>query len=76
MWECPRCGQRSLIWQSDFMAEECGYMFNGIVTFFTCTNCGANVELSYELDDDDSEEQKEEEVTESGGDHQPDQSGD
>lgn len=41
---CPVCGGR-LIWQSDFTFEDCGYEGDGIVTFYTCINCDANVEV-------------------------------
>jgi predicted RNA-binding Zn-ribbon protein involved in translation (DUF1610 family) len=42
---CPACGKQTAIWQSDFDAEDVGYIEPGIVTFYTCSNCGAEIEV-------------------------------
>ena len=42
---CPNCSSYSLHWNSDAEAEECGYSVAGIVTFYHCANCGAEVEV-------------------------------
>lgn len=38
MFECPICGEKSLIWNSDFNAEDYGIESDGIVSVFTCSN--------------------------------------
>lgn len=53
MYECFNCGMKSVIWDSDFMFEECGYEGNGIVHFCHCENCGAEIEYRIPLDDDE-----------------------
>ena len=37
---CWFCG-KPLIWNSDFDKEDCGYEGEGIVTFLSCSGCGA-----------------------------------
>lgn len=43
MYECFHCGQRSVIWQSDFDAEDYGYEEPGIVHECLCSHCGARI---------------------------------
>lgn len=43
-YECFHCCTRSVIWDSDFSFEECGYEGEGIVHICHCTNCGAEIE--------------------------------
>lgn len=38
--KCGFCGGK-LIWQNDFDAEDLGYDKEGIVTYYTCSECGA-----------------------------------
>lgn len=45
MCECFCCSLSRVIWNSDFDAEECGYDRPGIVSFYTCQNCGAEYEV-------------------------------
>ena len=53
MFECFHCGQRSVIWDNDFDAEDYGYPIAGIVHCLHCTNCGAEIEyVIYEGEDD------------------------
>lgn len=42
--KCFNCGA-DLIWESDFNADEVGYEEEGIVTFYTCPNCGADYQV-------------------------------
>lgn len=56
MYECFHCCQKAVIWDSDFMFEECGYEGYGIVHFCHCTNCGAEIEYRIPLDDEESAE--------------------
>lgn len=51
MYECFHCGHRSVIWESDFMAEELGYEENGIIHICHCTNCNAEIEYFIPIDE-------------------------
>ncbi len=53
MYECFHCGQRSVIWQNDFMFEDLGYEGQGIVHICHCNNCGAEIEYYVPLDNND-----------------------
>lgn len=57
MYECFHCGERAVIWDSDFSFEDCGYDGEGIIHFCHCTNCGADIEyrISLEPKEDDSD---------------------
>ena len=44
LFYCPVCGLRAAVWQSDFDAEDVGFDAPGIVKYFTCSNCGAEIE--------------------------------
>lgn len=44
LFYCPVCGKRSAVWQNDFDADDAGYLVPGIVTFYTCSECGAEIE--------------------------------
>lgn len=54
MYECFHCGSRSVIWDSDFDAEDFGYEQQGIVHVCHCTNCGAQIQYTI-LDDEEDE---------------------
>lgn len=43
MYECFHCGHKSVIWDSDFDAEDVGYMEPGVVHMCHCGNCGAEI---------------------------------
>lgn len=52
MFYCFLCGHK-LIWQSDFTFEEYGYIGDGIVGVYTCSNsekCNTEFELKTPLD--------------------------
>lgn len=55
MKECVNCGKKSLMWQSDFDFEELGYEGEGIVSFYTCSNCGAEIECAVPINTTDKE---------------------
>lgn len=57
MYECFHCGERAVIWDSDFSFEDCGYDGDGIIHFCHCTNCGADIEYRISLGskEDDSD---------------------
>ena len=44
MYECFHCGQRSVIWDNDYMFEDMGYLGEGLIHLCHCTNCGAEIE--------------------------------
>lgn len=51
--ECFHCGERSVVWDSDFSLEDVGMEGNGIVQFCHRTHC--NAKILYILKDDDEE---------------------
>ena len=55
MWECFKCGNRSVVWSSDFDAEDCGYEQAGIVSYYTCSKCGSEYEVFEPLENDEEE---------------------
>lgn len=46
MYECFHCGEMTVVWDSDFSFEDCGYEGDGIVHFLHCANCGAEIEYA------------------------------
>lgn len=52
MSRCWYCGGE-LIWQSDFEYSDVYPEGEGIVTYLTCSNCGAEVEYSLRTDEED-----------------------
>ena len=52
MYECFNCGQRSVIWQGDFMFDEYGREGYGIVHTLRCTNCGADIDYYVPLEEE------------------------
>lgn len=50
MWKCGICGA-TLIWGADFDYEDYGLDGEGIVSTYTCPDCGATVEV-YVSDED------------------------
>lgn len=55
MFYCPACGQFTAIWQSDFDAEDVGYILPGIVSYYTCTNCHAEIEVYVPIEEEEDE---------------------
>lgn len=54
-YECFHCcSPHSVVWDSDFTFEDCGYEGEGIVHFCHCSECGAEIE--YRIPCDDGEE--------------------
>ena len=43
MYECFHCGQRAVIWQSDFDYDDYGLEGKGIIHECHCTACGADI---------------------------------
>lgn len=52
MCTCWYCGGE-LIWQSDFEYSDVYPEGEGIVTYLTCSNCGAEVEYSLRTDNEE-----------------------
>lgn len=42
---CPYCRQGVLRWMADSSFEECGYSGSGLVQFYECPVCGAEIEV-------------------------------
>ena len=57
MYECFNCGCRSVVWQSDFDAEDYGYEEPGIVHECHCENCGAQITYFVPLNAEEEEQQ-------------------
>ena len=51
MYECFHCGEKSVIWQSDFSFEDYGEEGEGIIHECMCTNCGALITYRIPIDD-------------------------
>ena len=57
MYECFHCcSPHSVIWDSDFSFEDCGYEGEGIVHFCHCTECGAEIEYRVPCDSGEDED--------------------
>ena len=52
---CYNCGSKNVIWGCDFDYEDYGYEGNGIVSNYSCTDCGAQIEVRVPIDDGDKE---------------------
>lgn len=52
MFECYCCRHMSVYWQSDEDAEDAGYTREGVVSFYTCGNCGAEIEVFMPTEDE------------------------
>jgi len=50
---CPRCSCRSAVWQNDFSNDDVGYDREGLVTFYTCSKCGSEIEVFTPEDDEE-----------------------
>lgn len=44
MYECFHCGERAVIWLSDFSFEDYGKEGEGIIHVCHCSNCGAEIQ--------------------------------
>lgn len=53
--KCYLCGGE-VIWQFDFMFDECGYEGDGIVSFYTCRDCGADIEVRKTIGEETDED--------------------
>ena len=42
-FNCYVCGEKSVIWDCDYDAEDFGYDYPGIVSCYHCINCGAEI---------------------------------
>lgn len=55
MFECFRCGCKSLVWQNDYDTEDFGYEGEGIVSLLTCSNekCRSEVQVTTFFENDE-----------------------
>lgn len=49
-YRCFNCGAFTVVWDSDFSFEDCGYIGDGLVHMLHCNNCGAKIE--YRISDE------------------------
>lgn len=57
MYECFHCGERAVVWDSDFDYSDYGLEGGGIVHVCHCTNCGASIEYYVPCDvEEDNDE--------------------
>lgn len=49
MYECFHCGNKSIIWDSDFDFEDLGYEGSGLIHICHCTQCGSEIEYKISL---------------------------
>ena len=54
LYECFHCGNKSVLWDSDFDFEDMGYEGIGIVHICHCTNCGAEIEYRISNNQEDN----------------------
>lgn len=54
--KCYLCSG-DVIWQSDFMFDECGYEGDGIVSLYTCKKCGADIEARKSIETEEEEDE-------------------
>lgn len=54
MYECFHCGEKAVIWDSDFDYEDMGYEGQGIVHICHCSNCGAEIEYRIPCGDEEN----------------------
>ena len=57
MWNCFKCGEDKVFWNSDFDADECGYEHPGIVSYYTCANCGSEYEVFEPFPEEEEEDE-------------------
>lgn len=55
-FECFHCGQRQVVWGSDFSFSDFGLDGEGIVHELTCQNCGAEIEYYVSSDQEEQED--------------------
>ena len=56
MFKCFNCGSSAVIWESDFMSDECGYLDYGIVRLYHCNNCDSDIEYFIPLKNEEENE--------------------
>lgn len=52
MFECFHCGEKAVIWDSDFTFDEVDREGSGIIHLLHCTCCGAEIEYAIEEKED------------------------
>ncbi len=55
MYECFHCGNRSVIWDCDFLFEDYDEEGEGIIHECHCTSCGARITYRIPLDSEEGE---------------------
>lgn len=52
MFECFHCGEKAVIWDSDYEFSDLGYEGTGIIHLLHCTHCGAEIEYAIKEKED------------------------
>lgn len=55
MYECFHCGERAVIWGSDFDFEDYGLEGEGIIHELHCSNCGAVITYEVPIEEPEQE---------------------
>lgn len=55
MYNCFYCGRLAVIWDSDFTFDELEYDGDGVVNYYHCTNCGAQIQYKIPYDSEEEE---------------------
>jgi DNA-directed RNA polymerase subunit RPC12/RpoP len=45
MWKCFICGNDTVFWDTDLDTQDLGICVEGIVSYFRCSECGADYEV-------------------------------
>lgn len=53
VFECFHCGEKAVIWDSDYEFSDLGYEGTGIVHLLHCANCGTEIEYAIKENDED-----------------------
>lgn len=43
-FQCFYCRSHNVTWENDFTFDDCGYDGEGLVQFYHCFDCGADIE--------------------------------
>lgn len=62
MLNCFKCGEKAVFITGNASAEDCGYIDDGMVDFYTCQNCGAEYEVFQPFPEEEEENENEQNV--------------
>ena len=56
-YHCMNCGSTKVIWESDFDFEDVGIAGEGIVSYYHCADCGADITYAKPFEKEDKEDE-------------------